>query len=59
MIYSKSIEIGGKTLKLEAGRLAKQANGAVLVSLEDTVSLCTVTANDEPNPDQDFFPFVS
>ncbi len=56
MIYSKSIEIGGKTLKLEAGRLAKQANGAVLVSLEDTISLCTVTANDEPKPEQDFFP---
>ena len=56
MIYSKSIEIGGKTLKLEAGRLAKQANGAVLVSLEDTLSLCTVTANDEPKPEQDFFP---
>ena len=56
MIYSKSIEIGGKTLKLEAGRLAKQANGAVLVSLEYTLSLCTVTANDEPKPEQDFFP---
>ena len=56
MVYSKSIEIGGKTLKLEAGRLAKQANGAVLVSLEDTLSLCTVTANDEPKPEQDFFP---
>ena len=56
MIHTKSIEIGGKTLKLEAGKLAKQANGAVLVSLEDTVSLCTVTAKDEPNLEQDFFP---
>lgn len=56
MIYSKSIEIGSKTLKLEAGKLAKQANGAVMVSLEDTMSLCTVTAKDEPNPAQDFFP---
>ena len=56
MIHTKSIEIGGKTLKLETGKLAKQANGAILVSLEDTVSLCTVTAKDEPNPEQDFFP---
>jgi polyribonucleotide nucleotidyltransferase len=56
MVHSKSIKIGGKNLKLETGKLAKQANGAVLISLEDTLSLCTATAKDEPNPDQDFFP---
>ncbi len=52
----KSIEIGGKTLTLETGKLAKQANGAVLISLEDTVVLCTVVAKDEAAPGQDFFP---
>lgn len=52
----KSIEIGGKTLTLETGRLAKQANGSVLVSLQDTVVLCTAVAKDEAAPGQDFFP---
>lgn len=52
----KSIEIGGKKLTLETGRLAKQANGAVLISLEDTVVLCTAVAKDEAAPGQDFFP---
>lgn len=56
MIYTKSIEIGGKTIKLETGRVAKQANGAVLISQDDNVVLCTVVANEEPTPGQDFFP---
>ncbi len=56
MIYKKSIEIGGKTITLETGRVAKQANGAVLISQNDNVVLCTVVAKDEPTPGQDFFP---
>jgi polyribonucleotide nucleotidyltransferase len=56
MIHKKSLLIGGKTLTLETGRLAKQAGGAVLISLEDTVVLCTATAKDEPTEGQDFFP---
>ncbi|HEY5535577.1 MAG TPA: polyribonucleotide nucleotidyltransferase [Ignavibacteria bacterium] len=56
MIHKKSLQIGGKTLTLETGRLAKQAGGAVLISLEDTVVLCTATAKDEPTEGQDFFP---
>ena len=56
MIQKKSLQLGGKTLTLETGRLAKQANGAVLISLEDTMVLCTVVAKDEPAEDQDFFP---
>jgi polyribonucleotide nucleotidyltransferase len=56
MIHKRSLQIGGKTLTLETGRLAKQANGAVLVSLEDTIVLCTVVAKDEPTEGQDFFP---
>ena len=56
MIHTRSLQIGGKTLTLETGRLAKQANGAVLVSLEDTIVLCTVVAKDEPTEGQDFFP---
>ncbi len=41
---------------LETGRVAKQANGAVLISQDDNVVLCTVVAKDEPTPGQDFFP---
>lgn len=56
MIHRKSIEIGGKTIMLETGRVAKQANGAVLISQNDNVVLCTVVAREEPTPGQDFFP---
>lgn len=58
MVYRKSIEIGGHTLTLETGRLARQAGGAVLASLGETVVLATATAKEEPNPGQDFFPLT-
>lgn len=58
MPFTKSIEIGGKKLTLETGKLAKQANGAVLISLDDNIVLCTVTASDEAKPGQDFFPLT-
>ncbi|MCE1166001.1 MAG: polyribonucleotide nucleotidyltransferase [Bacteroidetes bacterium] len=56
MVYRKTIEIGGKELTLETGKLAKQANGAVLVTYGDNVVLSTVVAKEEPNEGQDFFP---
>ena len=58
MPFTKSIEIGGKKLTLETGKLAKQANGAVLISLDENIVLCTVTASDEAKPGQDFFPLT-
>jgi len=58
MSHKKSIEIGGKTLTLETGKLAKQANGAVMVSLNENYVLCTVTAADVAKPGQDFFPLT-
>jgi len=58
MTITKSIEIGGKTLTLESGKLAKQANGAVWVSVGDNYVLCTVTAADTAKPGQDFFPLT-
>lgn len=51
------MELGGRPLVFETGRLAKQANGAVLVRYGDTVVLCTVTASSEPK-DLDFFPLT-
>ena len=50
-----SLELEGKTLKLETGRLAKQAGGAVLISYGETVLLVTATMSDEPREGVDFF----
>ncbi|EGL16658.1 MULTISPECIES: polyribonucleotide nucleotidyltransferase [unclassified Paenibacillus] len=51
------MDLAGRPLILETGRLAKQANGAVLARYGDTVVLCTVTASSEPK-DLDFFPLT-
>ena len=42
-IKKVEIELGGKTLTLETGRVARQADGAVLATMGDTVVLCAVT----------------
>lgn len=51
------MELGGRTLILETGKLAKQANAAVMARYGDTAVLCTVTASSEPK-DLDFFPLT-
>ena len=48
----------GKTLKLETGRLAKQANGSVVVRLGDTMVLSTATISDDIRESKDFFPLT-
>jgi polyribonucleotide nucleotidyltransferase len=53
--YKKTITYGKHQLTLETGEIARQANGAVLVSLGDTVVLVTVVGSKEVNPDLDFF----
>lgn len=50
-------QIGGRTLKIETGVLAKQAHGAVLVTYGETVVLATVVSSD-PRPGTDFFPLT-
>ena len=57
-ITKKSIEWGGRTLTLETGRIARQADGAVLATYGDTTVLAAVTAAKEPNPNFDFFPLT-
>ncbi len=57
-VTKRSIDIGGKTITIETGRLARQAGGAVLISLNDTLVLCTATAADQANPGQDWFPLT-
>ena len=54
----KSIPYGSQTLTLETGEIARQANGAVMVSLGDTVVLVTAVAAKKPKPGQDFFPLT-
>jgi polyribonucleotide nucleotidyltransferase len=54
----KSIAYGSHTLTLETGEIARQANGAVLVSLGDTVVLVACVAAKQPKPGQDFFPLT-
>ncbi|MDQ1908885.1 polyribonucleotide nucleotidyltransferase [Paenibacillus sp. GD4] len=51
------MQLGGRPFTLETGRLAKQANAAVVAKYGDTVVLCTVTASAEPK-DLDFFPLT-
>ncbi len=53
-----SIEWGGKTLTLETGRVARQADGAVLATYGETVVLCAVTAARSVKEGQDFFPLT-
>ena len=50
-------ELGGRTMSLETGRMAKQAGGAVVVSYGETVVLVTATRS-KPRPGIDFFPLV-
>jgi polyribonucleotide nucleotidyltransferase len=57
-IKTVETEIGGKTLKLETGRVARQADGAVLATMGETVVLCAVTAAKSVKPGQDFFPLT-
>ena len=57
-IKRKSIEWGGRKLTLETGRIARQADGAVLATYGETVVLATVVAEKSPKPGLDFFPLT-
>ena len=51
-----SMELAGRTLSIDIGRVAKQANGAALMHYGDTTVLCTATASEKPREGIDFFP---
>ncbi|NQY02716.1 MAG: polyribonucleotide nucleotidyltransferase [Halieaceae bacterium] len=53
---TKTFQYGGQTVTLETGRIARQATGAVLVTVENTSVLCTVVAEKNARDGQDFFP---
>ena len=56
--YKKTLAFGNHQLTLETGEIARQASGAVLVSLDDTVVLVTVVGRKDAKPEQDFFPLT-
>jgi polyribonucleotide nucleotidyltransferase len=58
MIFEEKIDIGGRTLSIETGRVAKQADGAVFVRYGDTVVLVTAVVAKEPLEGADFLPLL-
>ena len=56
--FKKSFELGGKTVTLETGRIARQATGSVLVTVDDISVLGTVVGAKEAKPGQPFFPLT-
>jgi polyribonucleotide nucleotidyltransferase len=57
-VYRQEIDWGGRKLVLEAGKIARQADGAVMATYGDTVVLCTAVAARSMRPGQDFFPLT-
>ncbi len=58
MKVNKSTTIGGRTLSIETGRIAKQASGAVFIQYGDTVALVTAQASSKDDPSKDFLPLT-
>ena len=56
--YRKELDWGGRKLVLETGKVARQADGAVMASLGETTVLCTVVGAKSARPGQDFFPLT-
>src|SRR5215208_5353471 len=57
-MHTVDIDLGGRTITLETGRMAKQANGAVLVRSGDSVVLATACMSDQPKANAGFFPLT-
>ena len=57
-IAKKTFQWGGNTVTIETGEIARQATGAVVVNIDDTVVLATVVAARSAKPGQDFFPLT-
>ncbi len=56
--FRKELDWGGRTLVLETGKIARQADGAVMVTYGDTIVLCTAVGVRSVKPGQDFFPLT-
>src|SRR5260370_7770918 len=58
MVHTFEVDLNGRKITLETGKMAKQANGAVVVRSGDSVVLVTACANEEPKPGASFFPLT-
>src|SRR6478736_1287676 len=58
MVHTVKIDLHGKKITLETGKIAKQANGSVVVRSGDSVVLVTACANEEPKVGANFFPLT-
>ena len=57
-MHTFEVDLAGRKITLETGRMARQANGSVLVRSGDSVVLVTACANEEPKPNAGFFPLT-
>ncbi len=55
-VYKKEVEVAGKKIILETGKVARQADGAIIATCGETVVLATVVGAKKVNPDMDYFP---
>ncbi len=55
-VYKKEVEVAGKKISLETGKIARQADGAIIAKCGETVVLATVVGAKKVNPDMDYFP---
>ncbi len=55
-VFKKEIDIGGKKITIETGKIARQADGAVIATCGETVVMATVVGAKKVNPDIDYFP---
>src|SRR5258707_542090 len=58
MVHTFEVDLNGRKITLETGKMAKQANGAVVVRYGDSVVLVTACANEDPKPGAAFFPLT-
>src|SRR5437868_14089886 len=58
MVHTFEVDLNGRKITLETGKMAKQANGAVVVRSGDSVVLVTACANEEPKVGASFFPLT-
>ena len=55
-IFKEEVKLDGKKLTLETGKIARQADGAIIATLGETVVISTVVGRKKVNPDTDYFP---
>ena len=55
-IFKEELDLGGKKLILETGKVARQADGAIIATLGETVVISTVVGAKKVNPEIDYFP---